>query len=122
MRTPSLRELDFGGVIASERKVADELDAMRIRWEYEPTLFILSTNGDGHCSEGFQPDFYLPDHDLYIEVTMAKVETRKNGKIRRLREQRPDIRVVLFGRRDFVDIRGSLQRIIREQTWPGYDC
>lgn len=112
MRSPSEVELNFGGVIASERKVADELDALRIRWEYEPHLFVFSTNGNGHCVDGFQPDFYLPDFNMYIEVTMAKVETRKNGKIRKLQEMRPDVSCVLFGRRNFDNVRGSLLDIL----------
>ena len=53
--------------------------------------------------EAFTPDFYLPEQDLYLEVTVMKqsLVTRKNRKIRKLREQYPEIKVKLFNRRDF---------------------
>lgn len=49
------------------------------------------------------PDFYLPEQDLYIELTVMKqsLVTRKNRKLRKLRERYPEIRVKLFYRRDF---------------------
>lgn len=80
--------------------MADYLDRLGIRWEYEPTLFVI-TDRDGTCSEGFRPDFYLPDHDIYIEVTQAKVQTRKNGKLRRFRAAYPGVEAHLFTRTDF---------------------
>lgn len=92
--------------------MADELDALGVRWEYEPQLFVLETNGDGHCSEGFQPDFYLPDHDVFVEVTMAKVQTPKNRKIRKLKEKHPHITIFLFGRAEFANTRESLKSIL----------
>lgn len=51
----------------------------------------------------FRPDFYLPEDDLYIEITTMnqKLVTRKNGKVRRLRELYPDVRCKVFYRRDF---------------------
>ncbi len=50
----------------------------------------------------FTPDFYLPEQDLYVEVTVMKqaLVTRKNRKLRKLRERYPDIRIKLFYRRD----------------------
>ena len=41
----------------------------------------------------FSPDFYLPDFDLYIELTTMsqKLVTKKNRKVRRLRELYPDV-------------------------------
>ena len=53
--------------------------------------------------EAFTPDFYLPEQDLYLEVTVMKqsLVTRKNRKLRKLRERYPDVKVKLFYRRDF---------------------
>lgn len=99
-------------MIPSERVVADHLDALGVEWEYEPTLFVLATDESGHCVEGFQPDFYLPSYDLYIEVTMAKQQTQKNRKIRRLRECHVDVQVYLFNRGDFDRPRERLQEIL----------
>ena len=56
-----------------------------------------------HASiEAFRPDFYLPEQDLYLEVTVMKqsLVTRKNRKLRKLRERYPDVKVKLFYKRD----------------------
>jgi hypoxanthine phosphoribosyltransferase len=52
--------------------------------------------------EAFTPDFYLPEQDLYIEITVMKqsLVTRKNRKLRKLRELHPDVKVKLFYKRD----------------------
>ena len=57
----------------------------------------------GRVVEAFKPDFYLPEQDLYVEVTVMKqsLVTRKNRKIRKLRERYPDVKIKLFTRRDF---------------------
>jgi len=52
----------------------------------------------------FTPDFYLPVFDLYIEVTTMnqKLVTKKNRKVRRLRELYPGIKIKIFYQRDYV--------------------
>ena len=52
--------------------------------------------------EAFKPDFYLPEQDLYLELTVMKqsLVTRKNRKLRKLRQLYPDIRIKLFYKRD----------------------
>ena len=44
-------------------------------------------------SKFFRPDFYLPEDDVYIEITTMsqKLVTKKNRKVKRLRELYPDI-------------------------------
>jgi hypoxanthine phosphoribosyltransferase len=86
----------------SEAEFARILDFYGIRWEYEPRSFPLEWSEDGRVIESFSPDFYLPDFALYIELTTLKqsLVTRKNRKLRRLRELYPDIRVKLFYGRD----------------------
>ena len=71
-------------------------------WQYEPTTFVLEQDEDGRIIEAFKPDFYLPEQDLYVEVTVMKqsLVTRKNRKLRKLRERYPDVRVKLFYKRD----------------------
>ena len=51
----------------------------------------------------FSPDFWLPDLELYLEMTTLrqKLVRKKNRKLRRIRELYPDIRVKLFYARDF---------------------
>ena len=81
---------------------AKVLDYYGVPWEYEPKTFVLEEDEDGRVVEAFKPDFYLPEQDLYVEVTVMKqsLVTRKNRKLRKLRERYPDVRVKLFYKRD----------------------
>ena len=86
----------------AELECAKILDYYGVRWEYEPRTFVLERDEDGRVAEAFTPDFYLPDQELFIEVTVMKqsLVTRKNRKLRKLRELHPEIRVKLFYKRD----------------------
>jgi hypothetical protein len=88
---------------ASEAELARILDYYDVRWEYEPHTFPIMWNLDGAVVESFSPDFYLPDLELYVELTTLKqsLVRRKNRKLRRLRELYPDVRVKLFYGKDF---------------------
>jgi hypothetical protein len=87
----------------SEEEFAHILDFYQLEWDYEPRTFPLDWDEDGNPSESFTPDFYLPALDLYIELTTLKqsLVTKKNRKLRRLRELYPDINIKLFYGRDF---------------------
>jgi hypothetical protein len=93
----------------SEVEVAKLLDFYGIRWEYEPRSFVLETDEEGRVIEAATPDFYLPDQDLYLEVTTMKqsLVTRKNRKIRKLRERYPELNVKLFYKRDIERLAGK---------------
>jgi len=86
----------------AELEYAKVLDWYGIPWAYEPTTFVLERDEQGRVVEAFTPDFYLPDQNLYLEVTVMKqsLVTRKNRKLRKLRERYPDVRVKLFYKRD----------------------
>ncbi len=88
---------------ASEEEFARILDFYRIEWQYEPRSFPLEWDGGGEATESFTPDFYLPQFDLFIELTTLKQDlvTRKNRKIRRLRELYPDVHLKIFYGRDY---------------------
>ncbi len=88
---------------ASEAELARILDFYEVRWSYEPETFPIGWNLDGDVVESFSPDFYLPDLDLFVELTTLKQKLvrKKNRKLRRLRELYPDIRIKLFYARDF---------------------
>jgi len=88
----------------AELEYAKVLDWYGIAWAYEPTTFVLERDEQGRVVEAFTPDFYLPDQDLYLEVTVMKqsLVTRKNRKLRKLREQYPHIKIKLFYERDFA--------------------
>lgn len=87
----------------SEREFASILDFYQIKWEYEPRTFPLLWDSEGRIVESFTPDFYLPEMDLYVELTTLKqsLVTKKNRKLRRLRELYPDINIKLFYGRDY---------------------
>jgi hypoxanthine phosphoribosyltransferase len=87
----------------AEVECARILDFYGLDWKYEPHSFVLETDENGRVLEAFTPDFYLPQQDLYLEVTVMKqsLVTRKNRKVRKLRERYPDVRIKLFTRRDF---------------------
>ena len=86
----------------AERECARILDFHGVPWDYEPRTFALELTADGAVVEAFTPDFYLPEQDLYLEITVMKqsLVTKKNRKLRRMRELHPDVRVKLFYRRD----------------------
>lgn len=88
---------------ASEAEMARILDFYAVRWEYEPRTFPILWNLEGAVVESFSPDFYLPELDLYLEMTTLKqrLVRKKNRKLRRLRELYPAIRIKLFYARDF---------------------
>ena len=110
--TDARRNLGFPGIswVRSLRVFANGpsssapsvLDYYGVPWEYEPRTFVLEEDEDGRVAEAFTPDFYLPEQDLYVEITVMKqsLVTRKNRKLRKLRERYPDVNVKLFYKRD----------------------
>ena len=87
---------------AAELECAKILDFHGVPWAYEPRTFELEHDEDGNVVEAFTPDFYLPEQELFLEVTVMKqsLVTRKNRKLRKLRQKFPGIKIKLFYRRD----------------------
>jgi bifunctional protein TilS/HprT len=87
----------------SEREFARFLDFYQIEWRYEPTSFPLERDETGRVTRSFTPDFYLPQFDLYVELTTMKqsLVTKKNRKLRLLRQLYPEIRIKMFYGRDY---------------------
>lgn len=85
-----------------EAEFARILDFYGIPWQYEPRTFVLETDAQGTVLEAFTPDFYLPDQDLYVELTTMQpnLVRHKNRKLRRLRELHPEVNIKLFKRGD----------------------
>jgi len=90
----------------SERQFARILDFYEIPWDYEPREFAVDWNGDGEAVKFFRPDFYLPDEDQFIEITTMnqKLVTKKNRKVRRLRELYPEVNCKIFYQRDYLNL------------------
>jgi hypothetical protein len=86
----------------AELECAKVLDYYGVPWEYEPRTFVLEEDAGGRVTEAFTPDFYLPEQDLYVELTVMKqsLVTRKNRKLRKLRARYPDVKIKLFYKRD----------------------
>jgi bifunctional protein TilS/HprT len=103
LATTALRPTNFAH--PSEEDLARLLDFYCIEWLYEPRSFPLRWNGD-RIAEMFTPDFYLPELDLYVELTTLRqpLMTEKNRKLRRMRELYPDVNVRLLNKNDFVKL------------------
>ncbi len=98
------KQVSFGH--PSEKSFANLLDFYRIPWEYEPRSFPIAWDDQGRVLESFTPDFYLPESNLYVELTTMKqsLVTRKNRKIRLLRQIYPQIRIQVFYQKDLEDM------------------
>lgn len=85
-----------------EAEFAQILNYYHIPWEYEPHTFALEQDATGNVTEAFTPDFYLPEQDLYVELTTLrpKLITKKNRKLRRLQELYPHVNIQLWKRSD----------------------
>src|SRR5215203_5448613 len=90
----------------SERQFARLLDFYRVEWEYEPTAFPIEWDAAGQPTQHFRPDCYLPGFCLYIEITTLnqRLVTKKNRKVRRLRELYPDVRIKVLYQRDYLSL------------------
>jgi hypothetical protein len=90
----------------SEEVFARLLDFYRITWEYEPKSFPIQWDKEGKVVEAFTPDFYLPEFDLYLELTTMKQAhvTKKNRKIKLVRQLYPDVNIQVFYQKDFENL------------------
>ena len=100
----NLKRVNFGH--PSEQMFANLLDFYRIEWEYEPRSFPLQWDKDGKVMEAFTPDFYLPELDLYVELTTMRqtLVTKKNRKVKLLRAIYPHVNIQVFYQKDFQDL------------------
>jgi hypothetical protein len=85
------------------------LDLSGERWEYEPVEFPLEWDASGSPVSGFRPDFYLPARGIFIELTTAdqRLVTRKNRKVRRMRQLYPEVPIRIVYQRDFASLLAS---------------
>ena len=90
----------------SEEEFAKMLDFYHIKWEYEPKTFPLEWDSEGNIAEAFTPDFYLPEQDLYVEITTQrqKLVWKKNKKVRRLKELYPDVNIKIIYHKDYKSL------------------
>ncbi len=91
---------------STEAIFAKILDFYGIAWEYEPRTFVLEWDEQCNPLVAFTPDFYLPDQDLYIELTTLrpKLSTHKNRKIRQMKALYPEIHIKLYKRKEMREL------------------
>src|SRR5262245_34416922 len=91
---------------SSEREFARVMDFYRIRWQYEPRTFPIEWDEQRNVISAFTPDFYLPDLDLFIELTTMKqsLVTKKNRKVRLLKELYPEVNIKILYERDYRNL------------------
>ena len=102
-KATTLRQADVATFAhPSEEEFARILNFYNIEWVYEPRSFPLRWEGD-RVTEMFTPDFYLPGLDLYVELTTMKqsLVTKKNRKLRHLRELYPNTKITLLYKKDY---------------------
>jgi hypothetical protein len=89
-----------------EETFARILDYYGVEWTYEPRTFPLEWDEEGKVTVAFSPDFYLPQQDLYIELTTLRPQLirHKNRKMRRMQELYPDVNIKLLKRQDIRDM------------------
>jgi len=79
----------------SEEMFADILDELDLKWEYEPTVFVIKEK-NGIIKKAFKPDFYIPELNLYIEISTCQNRRRKRRKVEQAQEMHPDANIILL--------------------------
>ncbi len=74
------------------------LDYYGVAWEYEPRTFPLERDSEGNIIEAFKPDFYLPQQNLYVELTTLrpKLTQKKNRKMKKVKQLYPELKHKTF--------------------------
>jgi hypothetical protein len=95
-----------GFVHPVEAEFARLLSFYGIAWEYEPRTFPLAMDESGNVLEAITPDFYLPAHDMFIELTTLRstLAGSKHRKIRRLRQLYPEVSIKLIDRKQMIGL------------------
>ncbi|PIS39114.1 MAG: hypothetical protein COT34_00040 [Candidatus Nealsonbacteria bacterium CG08_land_8_20_14_0_20_43_11] len=88
-----------------EANFARLLNYFNIKWEYQPKTFDLKT-------QSYTPDFYLPNHDVFIEV---KNFLWKYSKIRdrKFRKLYPNIKLILLLKKDYLELEKKYSQFIK---------
>tara|TARA_B100001769_G_scaffold82703_1_gene62865 strand:- start:825 stop:1157 length:333 start_codon:yes stop_codon:yes gene_type:complete len=88
----------------SEKIFAEHLDLFNIDWIYEPMSFPLKW-GSGSIKMMFTPDFYLPELDIYVEITTMNQNliTKKQKKIKLAKKLYPQNKFKLINESQFYN-------------------
>jgi len=97
---------DIGFMHESEAEFAQVLDFYNIPWQYEPRTFPLQWDNEGQVIEAFTPDFFLPEQNVFIELTTQRQQLvwKKNKKMRLLRELYPEVTAKIVYGKDYRNL------------------
>jgi hypothetical protein len=90
-------------VTPEEERFERMLRKHSIPWEYESHLITFALDPKiGVADAGFNPDFYLPEWDIYVELTGGGAASmrKKRSKIRRAVDLYPYLRIRLLDEGD----------------------
>jgi predicted nuclease of restriction endonuclease-like RecB superfamily len=79
---------------------AQRLDALGIRWIRNPSMKLKYTTR-GRRARNYIPDFYLPDHDVYIEVKGYWTEAARH-KMKDVQARHP-VRIIILESLDEIE-------------------
>jgi len=97
----------------SEKIFSEHLDLFNIEWVYEPTSFPLKW-GKGAIKMMFTPDFYLPELDVYVEITTMNQNliTKKQKKIKLAKKLYPKNNFKLINESQFYNFLRSDNEVL----------
>ncbi|RLD18718.1 MAG: hypothetical protein DRI69_09825 [Bacteroidetes bacterium] len=87
-------------------------------WEYEPETFWFEAIKRGVRS--YKPDFKVwdtEDSDPYFYEVKGWMDARSKTKLKRMAKYHPEVKVILFGRKEYNSLKKSLSSII--PNWEG---
>ena len=84
------------------------------RWEYEPDTFWFEAIKRGVRS--YKPDFKVWDCEesepYYYEVK-GWMDAKSKTKLKRMAKYHPDVKVILFGKKDYASLKRNLSKVIK---------
>ena len=76
--------------------------------------FPLKWGSDGSIKMMFTPDFYLPDHNLFLEITTMnqKLVTKKNKKIKLTQKLYSNLRFKIIYEFQYIELLNKYKNTI----------
>ena len=96
-----------------EVECAKRLDELGIRWIRNPSLKLKYTTR-GRRARNYIPDFYLPDHDVYIEVKGYWTDAARH-KMKDVQERNPVKIIILESLEEIGSFSPDVSAVIGEK-------
>lgn len=90
-----------------EANIARTFNLIGLRWKYSPDIFDLGRHT-------YRPDFYLPEHKIYIEVKnfMSDYATERDQLFRR---RYPHLKLEIISKKEYLEIKQNYSKLI--ENW-----